>query len=164
MNTNERSTVRWIKRLIPGAATLSLLIVGGIVVWHVESHNQENRNSLAESQRANWENEIPRIPAAGPRNQPPMPREALLVGHDEIVVDLDRDGKLHIDGKPAELDALRNLLAMRQVESGAIGVTIRTDERCRFYYVRQVIRACDESAGVPYKLRSLPEQGGVQSS
>lgn len=74
-----------------------------------------------------------------------------------LVVDVDRDGNLQIDGRPTRLDSLRDTLEGWRGSAQQVLVTIRADERCRYYHVRQVIRACDDFAVAEYKVQPLPE-------
>lgn len=79
-----------------------------------------------------------------------------------LVVDVDRDGNLQIDGHPTRLDSLRDTLEGWRGSAQQVLVTIRADERCRFYHVRQVIRACDDFAVASYKVQPLPTDSANQ--
>lgn len=79
-----------------------------------------------------------------------------------LVVDVDRDGNLQIDGHPTRLDSLRDTLEGWRGSAQQVLVTIRADERCRFYHVRQVIRACDDFAVAQYKVQPLPADSAEQ--
>ena len=154
------------RRLITVAATLTLVVLVAVAVWWTRRISLLADKPLAKSPAGERPSvqDVPFIPPSTKHVLPPIPLELPPEPQVEIVIDVDRNGKLQVDGKPTELAALRNLLALRQFEAGGVGVTIRADERCRFYHVRQVIRACDETAGVPYKLQPLPEESEPQSS
>ena len=152
------------RQLITVAATLVVLATFGVAASLSRWTNVERHGPALQAPPIAETGRIPPIPPGFRRTLPPVPLELPPEPQLEIVVDVDRNGNLHVDGKRMELAALRELLAMRQVEAGSVGVTIRADERCRFFHVRQVIRACDETAGVPYKLRPLPEENDTRSS
>ena len=92
---------------------------------------------------------IPGMPSADAPRKPDA--------KEEIVIDLDREGKIRFEGEPMELAMLRTRLCEFSTDlRRRVLVTIRPADDCLFRYVKDVIRVCDECVISSYKVSGPP--------
>lgn len=100
---------------------------------------------------------------------PPLPPENHMLSslgarnarYDNIMVDVKRDGTLHVLGEKMALDRFKSLLGRQIREQSQTVVTIRPDDNCPFRYVGSVISVCNE-AGVSYQTKPRPVSIGME--
>jgi biopolymer transport protein ExbD len=80
---------------------------------------------------------VPEVSQAGNDNQPPQP----------IVVVVQPDGRIELDGAPVSPDELTARLAAKRISLGEPSVIIRGDAQCAFQHIATALAACRE-AGV----------------
>jgi biopolymer transport protein ExbD len=79
----------------------------------------------------------------------------------ELFVDIDRQGRYHVQGQ--QLDVTRLLAALRQAATdnpGRQAVIIRADHRCVWQYVVTAMDQCNEAGIRDYKVSTLEQRDG----
>jgi biopolymer transport protein ExbD len=80
---------------------------------------------------------VPEVSQAGNDSQPPQP----------LVLTVQSDGRIELDGTPASPDELTGRLAALRTSLGEPSVIIRGDAQCAFQHIATALAACRE-AGV----------------
>jgi biopolymer transport protein ExbD len=82
----------------------------------------------------------------------------------QITVQLDQDGKLTVDGEPADLDGLNKITESAVADKDAsITIELLADERCMFRHVEEVVSLCQERGTTRFRLRTLDPLGAYNA-
>ena len=74
----------------------------------------------------------------------------------QITVELDKDGKLKLNGEAIELPRLLDRLkALAADKTTSITVDVRADEQCPFQHVAELISACQEVGITRFRFGTL---------
>lgn len=93
----------------------------------------------------------PPPPRPGTRKVLPRPPE------EELVIDLDGEGKIRLAGEPMELGVLRMRLCQLHADyRKRVVVTIRASDDCLFRHIKDVMNACDECVITTYHFSAPP--------
>jgi biopolymer transport protein ExbD len=96
---------------------------------------------------------VPEVSQAGNDNQPPQP----------LVVMVQPDGSIELDGAPVSPDELTVRLAAKRISLGEPSVIIRGDAQCAFQHIATALAACREAGvselGITVRIAGI---GGTQ--
>lgn len=146
---------RWLIVLAVGNALVLIAIAVG--VWRMRGEDLAGPVPVAPSG-------APQVVHAPPIGDPPPPPPGMrkklpLPPSDEIVIDLDGEGRIRLAGEPMDLGMLRMRLCQLHAEYRRRAVvTIRASDDCLFRHVRDVMNVCDECV-ISSHLSSPPAPG-----
>ena len=88
--------------------------------------------------------------------------DSQAVEGNEVTIEIDEDGNLAVNGKPAALADLRTTLLKVSERAGeGASVAIKVDDRCVFRHVARVIAICEEAGIEDVRIRSAEIPGNA---